>query len=956
MLPFVLAFAVSLQTPAPGDAWRIIVDAQHASDSGSDARFERRWRGAASDDVRAMLAAATLARLRFQYERADSLNERIVRAEHGVGEFAAAAFLSQAFARTLSANVVAADSLFARAQSQSADWHIQFQALIGLGKLRSRRVGPKAGLELIRQARTLAQHPSVEELAQVSCFEGALLEQLADSSGRRLILDAIGKTKRAGALRERAACELLMAQTRERVGRFEAVVSYARAAVLHFEQSNYPLGVASASQWLGYAEMIRGYFSAGQADLERAVRTAEQTRFASVEAWARADLAELYLALGDRLTAQVQAERAAKLHSAYGDLWGFAVDLQFQGVAAQARGQVDYARAKFAEAVAAFRRAGLTFNAIASMRSLALASMSAGRFDTAQTVLDDATRLARASANTSWLNEVPVHLGKLAMLRGDLATADSLIGIGRAEFFRPEKLDPLLAMQLSAIEAQLAIRMRRLATADSAAEFIASTLGRQRRAVDDRDLRAGLAGLRGDWGSLDESYPEIVAGLATGGRIASAFRFIESIRAREIADAALRSIGRMRDSTVALIEYRRIASAAPVVSLDAARQRIARDAALVVFTVGAGPIATTAIVATRDTTFALSLPPREIIDPLIDRFVRVASTGSDPVAVSRQLAGALLDPIVRALPPGITRLIVSPDGSLYRVPFDALRLADDRYAVERFTISLVPSATVGQLVGDRPPATRASRLIAIGDPSFGRSSVGTRSASASSSSDDSPLTKLQLRRLTQSGAEVNRIGAYGIESAVWTRSGATESALRQTNLRDVAVLHFATHALVDADGSARTALALSPSGRDDGFLTTSEIAALQLNGPLVVLSACESLGGQVLAGEGLRGLAEPLFEAGARAIVATHWSIGDRSVLPFIDRFYASMASGKPVGDALRETKLAAIREGARISDWAAFTVIGDASMTPKLRPRRMTPMQWLREIAQPLRDTSTVR
>jgi len=50
---------------------------------------------------------------------------------------------------------------------------------------------------------------------------------------------------------------------------------------------------------------------------------------------------------------------------------------------------------------------------------------------------------------------------------------------------------------------------------------------------------------------------------------------------------------------------------------------------------------------------------------------------------------------------------------------------------------------------------------------------------------------------------------------------------------------------------------------------------------------CQSLGGQILGGEGLRGLAEPLFEAGARAIVVTHWSIGDRSVLPFVDRFVA---------------------------------------------------------------------
>jgi CHAT domain-containing protein len=122
------------------------------------------------------------------------------------------------------------------------------------------------------------------------------------------------------------------------------------------------------------------------------------------------------------------------------------------------------------------------------------------------------------------------------------------------------------------------------------------------------------------------------------------------------------------------------------------------------------------------------------------------------------------------------------------------------------------------------------------------------------------------------------------------------------------------------------------------------------------LSACQSLGGQILGGEGLRGLAGPLFEAGARTIVVTHWSIGDRSVLPFVDRFYASMASGRSVGDALRQTKLAAIRDGASISDWAAFTVIGDASMHPPLRPRRLSPLNWLHDLVQPARDTSSTR
>jgi CHAT domain-containing protein len=260
-------------------------------------------------------------------------------------------------------------------------------------------------------------------------------------------------------------------------------------------------------------------------------------------------------------------------------------------------------------------------------------------------------------------------------------------------------------------------------------------------------------------------------------------------------------------------------------------------------------------------------------------------------------------------------------------------------------VSLVPSATVGRMVHAMHPTSEATRLIAVGDPMFGRESRET-------AADTARFSGIRLARLPQSAQEAHRVAEYGTRSVVLTRAAANELAIRSADWSTVGVVHFATHALI-GESQSRTALALAPSGSDDGFLTTSEIASLRLNGSLVVLSACQSLGGQILGGEGLRGLTGPLFEAGARAIVVTHWSIGDRSVLPFVDRFYASMASGQSVGDALRQTKLAAIRDGARISDWAAFTVIGDASMRPPLRPRRLSPLDWLHDLVQPTRDTS---
>ena len=175
------------------------------------------------------------------------------------------------------------------------------------------------------------------------------------------------------------------------------------------------------------------------------------------------------------------------------------------------------------------------------------------------------------------------------------------------------------------------------------------------------------------------------------------------------------------------------------------------------------------------------------------------------------------------------------------------------------------------------------------------------------------------------------------------RSAASEDALRRTDLRNVLVLHFATHALMDDRNMSKSMLVLSRGPGSNGFVHPEELSALNLRDALVVLSGCSTIGGVVLGGEGLRGLTAPLLEAGARAVVATHWAIGDESTLPFIDRFYAHMASGNDVATALQRAKLDAIREQIPASVWAAFSIVGDGSMTVALRPIRSGPVPWVR-------------
>ena len=189
-----------------------------------------------------------------------------------------------------------------------------------------------------------------------------------------------------------------------------------------------------------------------------------------------------------------------------------------------------------------------------------------------------------------------------------------------------------------------------------------------------------------------------------------------------------------------------------------------------------------------------------------------------------------------------------------------------------------------------------------------------------------------FRSLPAAAAEARTAARYFERADVRVRGEASEAFLKRTPLAGYRILHFATHAIVDGRALTRTALALAPGDGEDGFVTPGDLAALELDADLVVLSACQTAGGVVVSGEGIQGLTAPLLEAGARAVVATQWRIGDRGAGPLLEGFYRALAAGLAAGDALRLAKREAIGRGAPPSEWAAFVLVGDPMVRVPLR------------------------
>ncbi|MCC7132747.1 MAG: CHAT domain-containing protein, partial [Gemmatimonadales bacterium] len=109
----------------------------------------------------------------------------------------------------------------------------------------------------------------------------------------------------------------------------------------------------------------------------------------------------------------------------------------------------------------------------------------------------------------------------------------------------------------------------------------------------------------------------------------------------------------------------------------------------------------------------------------------------------------------------------------------------------------------------------------------------------------------------------------------------------------------------------------------------ADIAGRRLRTDLVVLTGCGTSGGALTFGEGIQGLVAPFLEAGARAVVATLWDVGDAAVIPTVRRFYESLATGATAAAALRTARLGAWRAGESPAIWAALTLTGDSRVVP---------------------------
>lgn len=344
-------------------------------------------------------------------------------------------------------------------------------------------------------------------------------------------------------------------------------------------------------------------------------------------------------------------------------------------------------------------------------------------------------------------------------------------------------------------------------------------------------------------------------------------------------------------------------------------------------------------VVTPSTLEAHRIPEGEILIRNLPTFLGLfkGRDGRESPLAAR-LHEILLEEGLRNLPLQTRRLILLPDASLHSVPFASLRSGTDGVPLaQRFALSRIPSATMWvdwrkQEVarGPRPALVLADPVLFSQDsPESFETYDAVRSPGDHSTVlvRSSELGPLPLAR--EEGRSLRR--RLGPDILLRTGAAATESLLKTQDLSAFGILHFAAHARADVNQPDRSSVFLAPGSNPmtDGLLQFREIVDLDLDGRIVVLSACDTATGEILRGEGVLDLARAFFQGGAHAVVASLWPLRDDDGRDFFDAFYRHLAEGESLAGALQGAQVDRIEDGAPAAAWAGIVVLGDGSMVP---------------------------
>ena len=341
--------------------------------------------------------------------------------------------------------------------------------------------------------------------------------------------------------------------------------------------------------------------------------------------------------------------------------------------------------------------------------------------------------------------------------------------------------------------------------------------------------------------------------------------------------------------------------------------------------------------------------------------------GNNVKRFARTADAKLMQPI-RPLIGDASHLLISPDGSLNLIPFEAMIDEQNHYLVQNFSCTYLTSGR--DLIRLKVERESKTGPVVLANPLFGEPQPvatdqthpsKTKYVSSGRKRDNvvkrqsittaTDMSDIYFAPLAGTVQESLAIKSLFHEARVLSGSQATEGSLKRVSAPSI--LHIATHGFFLTDTPTaqnssgtrsisanakivnpllRSGLALAGANLhlktgDDGILTALEASGLNLWGTkLVTLSACDTGLGEVKNGEGVYGLRRAFVLAGAETLVMSLWGVNDYVTREMMTNYYKGLKNGLGRGEALRQVQLNMLKDKRRQHPyyWASFIQSGE--------------------------------
>lgn len=277
---------------------------------------------------------------------------------------------------------------------------------------------------------------------------------------------------------------------------------------------------------------------------------------------------------------------------------------------------------------------------------------------------------------------------------------------------------------------------------------------------------------------------------------------------------------------------------------------------------------------------------------------------------------------------------LSLDGVFNQLSINSLQVASGKYLLDEREFIIVSSLRELKAAKERQ-SKNSKTAVLIGNPNYGSDAINS---------------------LPGTGKEVNLINNILTKSGYATSLEVGDNASEENfkNISNMRLIHVATHGFFVADpkqtGTSvfkiplynvnenvllRSGLLFAGSGKqasekvnemsmaDNGILTSYEVMNLDLNKTdIVVLSACETGLGDVMAGEGVYGLQRAFMVAGASYVVMSLWKVDDDATQQLMVDFYTNWLRTNNLEKAFREAQKQVKSTYKSPYYWGAFVLL----------------------------------